>query len=172
MEENKTVKSDGLQWADSRKRYKVPKYHFPVLSNISCCQDSRNSKLQTRNHKQHNVYKLLFQFSICLRGTLSFFSMVNLWKWNTDGNGQWTLCGVCPNKIVRALSLVFLKGHTRSIWSSWTRGSNWTSVTYTAGHRNAASLTHWARPGIKHHLHGYWLGSLPLSYNGHSYHST
>ena len=36
-----------------------------------------------------------------------------------------------------------------------------TSVIYSAAHRNAGSLTHWARPGIKLSSYGQQLGSEP-----------
>ena len=39
------------------------------------------------------------------------------------------------------------------------------SETYTTAHGNARSLTHWVRPGINLHPHGYYSGSLSHNWN-------
>ena len=42
------------------------------------------------------------------------------------------------------------------------------AATYTTAHVNTGSLTHWSRPGIEPHPHGYQQCSLPLSHSGNS----
>ena len=46
-------------------------------------------------------------------------------------------------------------------WDLWTA-----SATYTRAHGNARSLTHWTRPVIEPHPHGYYSDSFLLCHNG------